>query len=175
MSTTTRNVEIPKFKPDMLIGLISDTHGLIRPEALNALRRSDAIIHAGDVGDSAVLEELRAIAPVHAIGGNNDRDSWARDLPSRELLKLGGQSIYVIHNLTELDLDLEAAGVTVVVSGHSHKPLIEKRDAILFINPGSAGPRRFKLPVTIAQLVIGPSRCEARIISLETNPTTRRD
>jgi len=132
------------------------------------------IIHCGDVGDATVFEELRALAPVQAIRGNNDRDTWARNLPTRELLKHGSQSIYVIHNLAELDIDHEATGVTAVVSGHSHKPLIEKRDAVLFVNPGSAGPRRFKLPVTIGELVLGPGRCEAKIISLETHQSARR-
>lgn len=158
-------------KPNLLIGLISDTHGLLRPEALSALRQSDIIIHCGDVGDATVLDKLRTVAPVRAIRGNNDRAEWAKHLPTRELIKHGSQSIYVIHNVAELDVDLKANGVTVVVSGHSHSPLIEKRDAVLFVNPGSAGPRRFKLPVTIAQLVLGPSRCEARIVHLENMKT----
>jgi len=151
----------------VLIGLISDTHGLIRPEALKALRGSDLIIHCGDVGDPVVLEALRTLAPVRAIRGNNDRGSWTNRLPAQDLVEVGGHTIRVFHNLAEFDPDTDAAGLTAVVSGHSHKPLIEKRGAVLFINPGSAGPRRFKLPVTVASLVLrSESRCEAKIVRL---------
>jgi uncharacterized protein len=149
-----------------LIGLISDTHGLMRPEALDALRDSDLIIHCGDIGDPAVLEALRTIAPVRAIRGNNDTDGWARNLPTDQVVEVGNCAIYVIHNLSELALDPNAAGFTVIVSGHSHKPVIEKRGKILFINPGSAGPRRFNLPVSVATLALRSRRCEAEIVQL---------
>jgi putative phosphoesterase len=150
-----------------LIGLISDTHGLIRPEALEELRGSDLIIHCGDVGDPAVLEALRTLAPVRAVRGNNDRGRWANRLPTHDLVEVGGHAIRVLHNLTDLDHDTDAPGLTAVVFGHSHKPLIEKRDGVLFINPGSAGPRRFNLPVTVATLALRPARsCEAKIARL---------
>jgi uncharacterized protein len=151
-----------------LIGLISDTHGLIRPEALKALSDADLIIHCGDVGDPVVLEALRTLAPVRAIRGNNDRGPWAKRLPAQDLVEIGGRAIYVLHSLAELDRDIDAPGLTAVVFGHSHKPVIEKRDGILFINPGSAGPRRFKLPVTVATLALGSGRrCEAKIVRLD--------
>jgi putative phosphoesterase len=150
-----------------LIGLISDTHGLIRPEALEALRGSDLIIHCGDVGDPAVLEALRTLAPVRAIRGNNDRGSWTNGLPAQDLVEVGGHAIRVLHNLAELNPDTDAAGLTAVVFGHSHKPLIEKWGGVLFINPGSAGPRRFKLPVTVATLALRSGRrCKAKIVRL---------
>ncbi len=150
-----------------VIGLISDTHGLIRPEALEALRGSDLIIHCGDIGDPVVLETLRTLAPVRAIRGNNDRGPWANGLPPQDLVEVGGHAIRVLHNLAELDPDTDAAGLTAVVFGHSHKPLIEKRAGVLFINPGSAGPRRFKLPVTVATLALRSARrCEAKIVRL---------
>ena len=148
------------------IGVISDTHGLIRPEALHALRNSDLIIHCGDIGDPSVLKALRAIAPVRAIRGNNDHGAWADRLPEHDLVKIGDQSIYVLHNLAELDLDLEANGVTTVLSGHSHKPVAERRGGILFLNPGSAGPRRFKLPVTMATLALRSGHWASRIVQL---------
>ena len=149
------------------IGLISDTHGLIRPEALEALRGSDLIIHCGDVGDPVVLEMLRTLAPVRAIRGNNDRGRWANRLPPQDLVEIGRHAILVLHNLAELDRATDAAGLSALVFGHSHKPLIEKRGGVLFINPGSAGPRRFKLPVTVATLALGSGRrCEAKIVRL---------
>jgi uncharacterized protein len=148
------------------IGVISDTHGLVRPEALQALRNSDLIIHCGDIGDSCVLEALRTIAPVRAIRGNNDHGAWANRLPEHDLVKLGNQSIYVLHNLGELELDLKASGVTAVLIGHSHKPVVERRDGILFLNPGSAGPRRFKLPVTVATIAVRPDRWTPKIVPL---------
>jgi putative phosphoesterase len=148
------------------IGLISDTHGLIRPAALEALRGSELIIHCGDIGDPAVLQALRTLAPVRAIRGNNDKGAWARSLPTHDVVKVGGHAIYVLHNLAELDLDPSAAGFTTVVFGHSHKPAIEKRRKILFVNPGSAGPRRFTLPVTVATLALRPGRCDAKIVEL---------
>lgn len=150
----------------MQVGVVSDTHGLIRPEVLHALDNSNLIIHCGDIGDPAVLKTLRTIAPVRAIRGNNDRGAWADRLPEHDSVKVGSQLIYVIHNLAELDLDLEASGVTAVLSGHSHKPVIERRGRVLFLNPGSAGPRRFKLPVTVATLGLRADRWVPRILRL---------
>jgi uncharacterized protein len=146
----------------------------MRPEALDALRDSDLIIHCGDIGDSAVLETLRTLAPVRAIRGNNDKGAWASSIPTYDVVEVGSQSIYVLHNLAELDLDPAAAGFTAVVSGHSHKPVIEQRGKILFVNPGSAAPRRFTLPVTVAMLALRPSRCEAKIIELALSQQSRK-
>ena len=148
------------------VGLVSDTHGLVRPEAVDALRDSDLLIHCGDIGHAAVLDAFRTLAPVRAIRGNNDKDAWASSLPTRDVVEIGTHTIYVIHDLSELDFDPLAAGFAAVVSGHSHKPVIEKRGKILFVNPGSAGPRRFALPVTAAKLVFGHKRCEAKILQL---------
>jgi putative phosphoesterase len=145
-----------------IVGLISDTHGLIRPEALDALRDSDLIIHCGDIGNPAVLDTLRRIAPVRAVRGNNDTGAWAHGLPQSDVVEIGSHRIYVLHNLSEFD----AAGLTAVVFGHSHKPVIERRGKALFINPGSAGPRRFKLPTTVATLTIRSRHCVARIVPL---------
>jgi putative phosphoesterase len=136
------------------IGLISDTHGLLRPEAVRALAGVSHIIHAGDIGGAEILEALRKIAPVYAVRGNNDKGPWAAAIPLCEALELEGVSIHVLHDLKEIDLDPKAAGFDVVVSGHSHKPTVTERDGVTFINPGSAGPRRFKLPVTIGYLDI---------------------
>jgi putative phosphoesterase len=157
-----------------LLGLISDTHGLMRSEALDALQGSDLIIHAGDIGDPAVLESLATIAPVRAIRGNNDRGAWAAKLPATEVVELGSHSIYVLHNLMELDLDPAAAGFTTVVCGHSHKPAVEKRGSVLFVNPGSAGPRRFKLPVTVATMTLRLGRCEAHVVPLRLTQLSRK-
>jgi putative phosphoesterase len=138
----------------MLIGLISDTHGLLRPQAVEALRGSELIIHAGDVGRPEILEELRRIAPVVAVRGNIDRGDWAGQLPVSAVAETGSVQVYVIHDVKELDLDPVAAGFGVVVSGHSHKPGQMERGGVLYANPGSAGPRRFRLPVTVARLHI---------------------
>lgn len=135
-----------------LLGLISDTHGLLRPEAVTALQGCKVIIHAGDVGDPVILDKLAAIAPVHAVRGNVDTEPWASSLPRTQVLQLEGISIYVLHNLGELDLNPQAAGFQIVVSGHTHKPDAHRRDGVLYIDPGSAGPRRFSLPITIARL-----------------------
>ena len=135
-----------------LIGLVSDTHGLLRPEALRALESVDLIIHAGDVGDPSILEALRAIAPAFAVRGNVDTEPWARELPETEVVDADRATIYILHDIHALDLDPAAAGFQIVVSGHSHKPAREDRGDILFVNPGSAGPRRFDLPVTGARL-----------------------
>lgn len=137
-----------------LIGVISDTHGLIRPEAVQALRDSNLIIHCGDIGDPSVLKILRTIAPIRAVRGNNDHGAWADRLPEHDFIKIGSQVIHVLHNLAELDLDLRASSITAVLSGHSHKPVIERRSGVLFLNPGSAGPRRFNLPVAVAKLAL---------------------
>jgi putative phosphoesterase len=139
------------------VGLISDTHGLARPEALAALAGSVHIVHAGDIGDPAVLEALRRIAPVTAVRGNNDFAPWARKLRDTEVLEIARTRIYVIHDLSELGLDPAAAGIDIVVSGHSHRPAEEVRDGVLYVNPGSAGPRRFNLPIAVARLAL-PAR-----------------
>ena len=136
------------------IGLIADTHGLLRPEAVRALAGVSHIIHAGDIGGAEILQALRKIAPVYAVRGNNDKGPWAAAIPLCEALELEGVSIHVLHDLKEIDLDPKAAGFDVVVSGHSHKPTVTERDGVTFINPGSAGPRRFKLPVTVGYLDI---------------------
>jgi uncharacterized protein len=149
------------------VGVISDTHGLLRPEALDALRGSDLIIHAGDVGDPDILRSLETIAPVKAIRGNVDRERWARKLPATEIVKVDGLSIYVLHDLQELDLKPEAAGFVAVVSGHSHVPKHEIRDGVLYFNPGSAGPRRFKLPISMGKLTVGADGITGEIIILK--------
>lgn len=151
----------------MLVGVISDTHGLLRPEVLPALRGVAHILHAGDVGDAAILDALQAIAPLTAIRGNVDGSGACSRLPETELVELGGVSIYILHDLGALDLDPMAAGVSVVVSGHSHKPRMEKRKGVLYFNPGSAGPRRFSLPVSLGLLEIAQGRLESRLIELQ--------
>jgi len=135
-----------------VIGLISDTHGLLRPEALNALAGSDLILHAGDVGKPGILDALKALAPVVAVKGNVDHGAWASALPATAVAEAGPAIIYVLHDIHALDLDPAAAGFRVVVSGHSHQPARTERSGVLYVNPGSAGPRRFQLPVTIARL-----------------------
>ena len=135
-----------------MIGVISDTHGLLRPESLAALRGASHILHAGDVGDIAILDALRQIAPVTAIRGNIDTNGPTAQLPATEAVELDGHLIYMLHSLADLDLKPEAAGVSVVISGHSHKPKVESRNGVLYLNPGSAGPRRFSLPITVAHL-----------------------
>ena len=149
------------------VGLISDTHGLLRPEATEFLRGSDFIVHGGDIGDPAVLTELNAIAPVTAVRGNNDTGAWARSIPETAVLRVGEVSVYVLHNLAGLDLDPAGAGFQVVVSGHSHRPSVERRDGVLYVNPGSAGPRRFKLPVSAAELEIRGASVKARLRELK--------
>ncbi len=137
-----------------IIGIISDTHGLLRPEARYALQGSDMIIHAGDVGSPEVLDGLRSIAPTIAVRGNVDREAWARQLPATEVVNAEGLQLYLLHNLFMLDLDPKAAGLSAVISGHSHRPHAEMRDGVLYLNPGSAGRRRFDLPVTVAEIRI---------------------
>ena len=148
------------------VGLISDTHGLLRPEAKTFLRGCDHIVHGGDIGSQEVLQELTAIAPVTAVRGNNDKGSWAKTLPTAELVKFEELLVYVVHDLTQLDIEPQAAGVNVVVSGHSHQPLIQRRNGVLYVNPGSAGPRRFKLPVAVAELNIELKSVKSRIVEL---------
>ena len=148
----------------MRVGLISDTHGLLRPEATSFLRGSDYIIHAGDIGSPEILGELGRIAPITAVRGNNDKGDCP--VPDTAILKVGGISIYVLHNVAELDLEPLAAGFRVVISGHSHRPAVEERGGVLFVNPGSAGPRRFKLPVAVAELQIRGAAVEARVTEL---------
>jgi putative phosphoesterase len=150
----------------VIIGVISDTHGLLRPEALAALRGSDYIIHAGDIGDPAIVKALAEIAPVTAIRGNVDRDAWAKRISATNLLEVAGVSVYILHNLTELDLKPEAAGFQVVVSGHTHKPKSETKNGVLYFNPGSAGPRRFRLPVTIGRLLVRDGNTSTEIIEI---------
>ncbi|HSY93260.1 MAG TPA: metallophosphoesterase family protein [Candidatus Binatus sp.] len=151
----------------MLIGVISDTHGLLRPEALEALRGSEHIIHAGDVGAPEILEQLATIAPVTAVRGNVDTAAWARKLAETEVVELAGISIYVLHDLAQFDLKPEAAGFKVVISGHSHVPKQETKNGVLYLNPGSAGPRRFKLPVSVARVTTNDGRIESEIVSLD--------
>ncbi len=147
------------------VGVISDTHGLLRPEARHALEGCDLLIHAGDVGKPAVLEALRSLAPVHAVRGNVDK--WAAEtLPATAVVEIGAHLIYVLHDLHELDLDPAAAGFSAVVAGHSHQPRIDRRDGVLYLNPGSAGPRRFKLPIAVALLDVGREGLDARILEL---------
>jgi putative phosphoesterase len=147
-----------------LVGVISDTHNLVRPEALAAFRRSDLILHAGDICRPEVLEELARIAPVIAVRGNNDRGGWARELPAFRTVSVSGFRIHVVHDLKELSA--EATTFDAVVSGHSHKPAAYRRDGVLFLNPGSAGPRRFKLPVAVARISVGRVGLRARIVEL---------
>jgi putative phosphoesterase len=151
----------------MRIGVVSDTHGLLRPAALKALQGAEHILHAGDVGNPDILDALRAIAPVTAIRGNIDEGGPCNHLPPTELVELGGRSIYMLHDVKKLDLNPEAAGIAAVVFGHSHKPLVESRRDVLFLNPGSAGPRRFELPVTLAWLKIEANDVGARIVYLD--------
>ena len=154
-------------KAGSLVGVISDTHGLLRPEAVEALKGSEMIVHAGDIGGPEVIETLRAIAPVVAVRGNNDRGRWAEEFPLHDVAEVGSTYIYVLHDLKELDLKPEAAGFRVVVSGHSHRAHAEERRGVLYLNPGSAGPRRFKLPLTVARLTLKGDDARAEIISLK--------
>jgi hypothetical protein len=148
------------------IGLISDTHSLLRPEALQALAGVERIIHAGDIGTPEVIETLRNIAPVDAVRGNNDKGAWAKEFPPWLALEFGGVGIHVLHDVNELDVDPTAAGFRVIIAGHSHKPQVTERDGVLFVNPGSAGPRRFSLPVTLGYLMVTGGNASAEIRSL---------
>jgi len=150
----------------MLIGVISDTHGLLRPQAVDALRGSARIIHAGDVGDPAIFSKLSEIAPVVAVRGNVDRGGWAKTLPLTNLLEVEGVTIYILHNLDDLDLKPEAARFAAVIYGHSHIPKHEVKNGVLYFNPGSAGPKRFRLPVTLGKLIITDGQIEGQIVQL---------
>ncbi len=152
-----------------IIGIISDTHGLLRPAAVEALHGSQAIIHAGDVGREGILHDLEQIAPVTVVRGNIDTSAWARKLPATNVLEIAGTSIYVLHNIDELDLDPAAAGFSAVIFGHSHRPLIETRKGVLFFNPGSAGPRRFNLPISVGRLTIANGKLTPELIDLNVN------
>ena len=148
------------------IGLISDTHGLLRPEALYVLRGSDFIIHAGDIGEG-VLEPLSNLAPVTAVRGNNDRGPWADRIAETEWLRFGEVTLHVLHDLADLAIDPKAAGVDVVITGHSHRPKVERRSGVLYVNPGSAGPVRFRLPVSVALMQVTGKDVSVRIVELE--------
>jgi uncharacterized protein len=152
-----------------VLGVISDTHGLVRPEALEALGGVEQILHAGDIGSQHVLDMLQSIAPVTAIRGNNDKGAWARALPEVKDVSVGATRIHMLHELEQLDLDPAADGFNVVVSGHSHQPVIEERGGVLYVNPGSAGPRRFRLPVTLARLTISGDSVSAELVDLDSS------
>ena len=148
------------------VGLVSDTHGLLRAAARAFAGGCDYIIHGGDIGSAQILDELAAIAPLIAVRGNNDREAWTAHLPETELIRVGGVFVYVIHDISQLDIEPHAAGVQVIVSGHSHKPMIQRRDGILYVNPGSCGPRRFKLPISVGELIVEGTEVRARNIEL---------
>lgn len=149
-----------------LIGVISDTHGLVRPQAIEAMAGADLILHAGDIGNQEVLDALREIAPVVAVRGNNDKGEWGQSLPDWEVVEIGAVSIYMLHDLKEIDITPTADIFQVVVSGHSHTPIVEERRGVIYLNPGSAGPRRFTLPVSVAHLHILDDNVDAEIIEL---------
>ena len=148
----------------MHVGVVSDTHGLLRPQVIDAFSGVDMILHAGDIGDPEVLESLTAVAPVFAVRGNNDREEWALDIPETRIVPIGDIRVYMIHDVKEMEKT--PLRCQAVVAGHSHRPLIEKREGILFLNPGSAGPRRFKLPICVARLTVRGSEINARLIEL---------
>jgi putative phosphoesterase len=150
-----------------LVGLISDTHGLLRPEAVRVLQGSELIVHAGDIGNAAVLEALRTVAPVTAVRGNIDKEAWAQEQPKTAAFEIDRVGVYVIHDIGELDIVPEATGFTVVVSGHSHQPSIHERNGVLFVNPGSAGPRRFNLPVSLALMYVQDKSVEVQLVALD--------
>jgi uncharacterized protein len=162
--TPPRSEAVPKT---VKIGVISDTHGLLRPDAFAVLRGSDFIIHAGDIDEPAILEKLAKLAPVTAVRGNVDRGSWAKKLPISAVLEFDDVFIYVIHDLLELDLKPEAAGFSAVIYGHTHVPKQENKNGVLYFNPGSAGPRRFQLPVSVGRLVLRNGRLAAEFVELK--------
>jgi len=151
---------------ELLVGVISDTHGLLRPEAVQALGGSQLIIHAGDVGDPLILDRLREIAPVFAVRGNVDKGKWAEELPVTCVVEVAGKNLYVLHDEKQLDLNPRVAGFSAVISGHSHKPLVDEKNGVLFLNPGSAGPRRFQLPVILARVHIRSEQLHVEIVRL---------
>jgi uncharacterized protein len=148
----------------MTAGVISDTHGLLRPEVVRAFQRVDLILHAGDIGNAEVLENLRTVAPVFAVRGNNDRETWAEDIPETRIVAIGDIRVYMVHDVKQIERS--PTGCHAVVAGHSHRPSIERRDGVLFLNPGSAGPRRFKLPICVARLTVQGNRLSAKLIEL---------
>jgi putative phosphoesterase len=154
------------MKKRKLIGIISDTHGLVRPEALQALQGVEMILHAGDVGHQEVLDTLKQVAPVVAVRGNNDKGEWAQSLPDWEVVEVGDVSIYMLHDVKEIEISPAGGGFRVVVSGHSHKPSVTEQRGVLYVNPGSAGPRRFKLPVSVAHLHVDGEKVQAKVIEL---------
>ena len=151
---------------DLIIGVLSDTHGLLRDEAREALADCSLILHAGDIGDPAILRELKYIAPLVAVRGNTDMSSWSQSLSHNELVEFQGFSFYILHDLMELDLDPQAARLSAVISGHTHRPLIEERQGVLFLNPGSAGPRRGSLPICLARIKIQDGQLQPEIFEL---------
>jgi putative phosphoesterase len=161
-------------KDRIRVGVISDTHGLLRPEAAEALGGVDLIIHAGDIGRDIVLDELRSLAPIVAVRGNMDSEGRPRRLPLNDTVVLKNTMVYIIHDLNMIDLDPCASGISVVISGHSHKPSVRKQDGVLYLNPGSAGPRRFKLPVSIALLNISGKNVKAEIVQLNVSGEARK-
>jgi hypothetical protein len=154
-------------KKNHLVGVISDTHGLLRPEVLKAFEGVSLIIHAGDVGTPAVIDRLKTIAPVVAVRGNTDRDGWANKLPLTEVVEIGGVLLYVLHDLSRLDLNPVVSGISAVIHGHTHEPAIENKNKVFFINPGSAGPRRFRLSVSVGLIMIKQKKLEAELITLK--------
>jgi hypothetical protein len=152
---------------EVVVGIISDTHGLLRPEAINALSGCNLIIHAGDIGQAGILHELQEIAPVHAVRGNIDTEPWASSLPETEVVDVAETSIYVLHDRNRPDLKPAAAGFAVVISGHSHQPARETIDGVLYFNPGSAGPKRFCLPVSLGQLLVHGKEIRSKHITLD--------
>lgn len=151
------------------IGLVSDTHNLLRPEVLEFLRGSDRIVHAGDICGPEVLEALARLAPLTAVRGNNDAGAWAQQLRARETLEVGAARIHVVHDIADLDL-ARAGAVHAVITGHSHKPLVQERGGVLYVNPGSAGPRRFKLPISAGELLVEGGKVSARLVTFQKDP-----
>ena len=167
MGDSTRAAPGGTQTPVARLGIISDTHGLLRPQAVAFLKGCDRILHGGDIGNAQILAQLSTIAPVTAVRGNNDKGAWAEAIAETEAFEFSGIYVYAIHDLSQLDIEPSAAGIRVVVSGHSHKPLIERRGDIVFVNPGSAGPRRFKLPISVAEILIEGSAISPRIVELD--------
>jgi putative phosphoesterase len=167
MAANAPNVRDPMRERDIIVGVISDTHGLLRPQAVAALAGSDMIIHAGDVGTPEVIDRLGGVAPTFVVRGNVDTAGWAARLPLTLIVEVAALRVFVLHEISQLDLDLAAAGFAAVVFGHSHRPSIETRRGVLFLNPGSAGPRRFNLPVTVARVRVSGRRMRPEIIELQ--------
>jgi hypothetical protein len=167
MTANAPNVRDPMRERDIIVGVISDTHGLLRPQAVAALAGSDMIIHAGDVGTPEVIDRLGGVAPTFVVRGNVDTAGWAARLPLTLIVEVAALRVFVLHEISQLDLDLAAAGFAAVVFGHSHRPSIETRRGVLFLNPGSAGPRRFNLPVTVARVRVSGRRMRPEIIELQ--------